>query len=262
MHVWGASLISFAMNDLPGWLKVGPKEFDRLRDRVLRHVKHALKAFGPYVHAWEVATGVHAHNPFKLSLDQLMELTRTSSALVRQASPKSTTMIGIQLPWGEYYAEDSQTALPLMYAELAIQSGVHFDAFGLEICFGEHESGLLARDMMQVSALIDRFGNFGKPLHITAAGAPSAVRMDRCGEWHGPWSEPVQAQWAHEFYRIAFSKPFVETVTWACPVDASPDHSACGLFSADGAPKPVFNEMLSMQSSVFGPGAKDSTAAD
>jgi hypothetical protein len=207
------------LNDLPSWLKVGPKEFERLRDAVMRHVKHVLKAFGPYIHAWEVTAGIHAHNPFKLTFEQIMELTRLSATLVRQASPKCTTLIGIQLPWGEYYAEDAQTALPLLYAEVAVQSGMHFDAFGLELLFGGDEASYGVRDLMQVSSLIDRFGNIGKPLHITAAGAPSAARSGRWGQWRGDWSDQVQADWAREFYRIAFSKPFVETVTWAFPTD-------------------------------------------
>lgn len=262
MQVWGGSLISFALSDLPSWLKVGPKEFERLRDLAMRQVKNVLKTFGPYVHAWEVAAGIHAHNPFKLSFEQLMELTRMSALMARQASPKSTILLGIQLPWGEYYADDAQTALPLLYAEVAVQSGMHFDAFGLEILFGVNGAGHGVRDLMQVSALIDRFGNLGKPLHITAAGVPSAADASADGEWHGPWSETIQAEWAREFYRIAFSKPFVETVSWASPADTSGGPGSAGLFSADGKPKPVFDELLSLRESVFGARGKESAAAE
>ncbi len=262
LQVWGGSLVSFALGDLPSWLKVGSREFDRLRDLVMRHVKNTLKTFGPYVHAWEVVSGIHAHNPFKLSFEQLVELTRMSAMMARQASPKSSILLGIQLPWGEYYAEDAQTALPLMYAEVAVQSGLHFDAFGLELVFGGSDSGLFVRDFMQVSALLDRFGNFGKPLHITAVAAPSAAGPDSGGEWHGPWSERIQADWAKEFYRIAFSKPFVETVSWACPADGAPDQPSCGLFASGGATKPVYNELLSFRETVLGGGAKDSPLAD
>ncbi|HKQ48452.1 MAG TPA: endo-1,4-beta-xylanase [Phycisphaerae bacterium] len=262
LHVWGSSLVSFSLGDLPDWVRVGPKEFEKLRDMVMRHVRHTVKTFGPYVQAWEVATGIHAHNPFKLTFEQLMELTRLSATMARQASPRSSILLGIQLPWGEYYAEDAQTALPLLYAEIAVQSGIHFDAFGLELLFSGDGAGNWVRDFMQISSLIDRFGNLGKPLHITATAAPSSAGAAQSGEWRGPWSEAVQAEWARELYRIAFSKPFVETVTWASPADRAPDSPGCGLFKADGSPKLVFDELMFLRGSVLGIRAREAAPAE
>jgi hypothetical protein len=115
---------------------------------------------------------------------------------------------------------------------------------------------------MQISSLIDRFGNLGKPLHITAAAAPSSAGATQSGEWRGPWSEAVQAEWARELYRIAFSKPFVETVTWASPADSAPDSPGCGLFKADGSPKPVFDELMFLRGSVLGVRAREPAPAE
>ncbi|MCG8404065.1 MAG: endo-1,4-beta-xylanase [Phycisphaerales bacterium] len=246
---WGASLLSLSPTHLPDWLQRWANNYEHFRDCVTKHIKHVLKTYGSYVQAWEVISGVHAHNDFRFTFEQIMELTRISALLVKQMAPKSTAIIGIALPWGEYYATDPRTIPPTMYAEMAVQSGINFDAFGLEICFGSGERGHYARDMMQISALLDRFGNLGKPLHITAAGVPSGGGDASNGSWHGEWSAQVQAEWVRQFYRVAFSKPFVETVTCVRLADGAEKD---GLVTTDCSPKAAYQEILRFKREIIG----------
>ncbi|MFQ5430253.1 MAG: endo-1,4-beta-xylanase, partial [Phycisphaerae bacterium] len=240
---WGASLLSLDPAQLPNWLRRKRLDYDTFRDCVSKHIRHVLKTYGAHVRAFEVINGVHAPNALRFSFEQIMELTRLCAMLVKQAAPKSTAILGITLPWGEYYAVDSRTIPPMLYAEMAVQSGIHFDAFGLEIRFGAGEPGHYTRDLLQVSSLLDRFGSLGKSLHITAAGVPSAGGNPSDGHWHGPWSDPVQAEWVRNFCRIAFSKPFVETVTCQALADGT-DHE--GLLDSDLNPKPAYAEILKL----------------
>ena len=249
MPVWGAPLLSLNPIHLPDWLHRWAKKYDHFRECVTRHIRHTLKTYGPYVRAWEAISGVHAQNTFRFTFEQIMELTRIACLLVKQMSPRSPSIIGITLPWGEYYAVDPRSIPPMLYAEMAVQSGINFDAFGVEIRFGSGEPGHYARDLMQVSSLLDRFGGLGKPLHITAAGIPSAGGNKSDGHWRDTWSDDVQADWVRQFYRIALSKPFVETVTCARLADGTDQD---GVINVDCSHKPAYREILNLKREISG----------
>jgi hypothetical protein len=105
--------------------------------------------------------------------------------------------------------------------------------------------------MMQVSSILDRFGNLGKPVHITAAGVPSGGSAAG-GSWHGDWSEEVQARWARDFYQVALSKPFVETVCWQTLADGADGKDAGGMLRTDLSPKPAYQEILAFRKKLLG----------
>jgi len=249
LPAWGASLISLDEAHLPDWVHRWARDYEHFRDCVTKHVQYVLQTYGPFVQAWEAISGIHAQNIFRFSFEQIMELTRLSTLLVKQMCPRSTAIIGINLPWGEYYAADPRTIPPMLYAEMAVQSGVNFDAFGLDIRFGTGETGHYVRDLMQVSTLLDLFGTLGKPLHITAAGVPSGGGNTADGNWRGAWSKEVQAEWVRQFYRIALSKQFVESVSYLRLADGM---GLEGLLDVDCAPKPAYQEILSFRKDILG----------
>ncbi|RIK68288.1 MAG: hypothetical protein DCC65_03595 [Planctomycetota bacterium] len=249
LQLWAGSLLSFDEMHRPAWWSGGAKEYDRLRDAAARHMKQVAKALAPHVSAWEVAAGLHARNPLKLNLEQIIDLTRMAMQVARQAAPKVPAILTICPPWGDYYANDHQTIPPLLYAEMAIQSGIAFDAFGLEIRFGGEGGPRYVRDMMQISALLDRYGGLGKAIHVSAAGVPSAPPCAD-GSWHGEWSEDVQSQWLRDFYRIALSKPFVESVSWHGLADAGETGANGGLLRGDLTPKPAYHQLLSLREEI------------
>lgn len=243
MNLWAGALLTFDAAHRPTWWKGSARDFERLRDTAAKHLRQMFKALTPHVAAWEVCSGLHAENPFKLNLEQIMDLTRLAANLARQTSPKIPAILTITPPWSDYYAADPQTIPATLYAEMALQSGIPFDAFGIEIRFDGAGSGPCVRDLMQVSSILDRYGNLGKPLHVVAAGVPSSPPCTN-GSWHGDWSEEIQANWLREFYQIALSKPFVETVAWHGIAD-EPGVPACGgLLRADLTPKPAYQELI------------------
>lgn len=257
MPLRAAPLVSFHKMHVPDWLVLYEQDFDAVRDLTASHVRRTVQRFGAHVQSWDVVSGIHANNAFNFTLEQLMELTRMCSLLVRQIAPRSTTVIDLVAPWGEYYARNPRTIPPLLFADMALQSGVPFDAFGLQFYFGVPADGMYLRDMMQISSMIDRFANFGKPLHITAVQVPSAATPDpadawrgqvspaAAGTWRGPWSEAVQAEWLRRFYEIAMSKPFVETVAWRDLADVTGHYLPHGgLLRADLSPKPAYDQLM------------------
>jgi len=59
----------------------------------------------------------------------------------------------------------------------------------------------------------------GKPLGITNLEIPSqnnaADDSSNAGIWHDEWDQGLQKKWLEQFYKIALSKPFVETVIYS-----------------------------------------------
>ena len=257
----GSTLLSFHESNVPDWLYIWEHDFDTIRDLAFEHVRRVINRYGQYIQVWDVISGIHATNCFTFNFEQLMELTRMATALTKQALPRSVAIVDLVAPWGEYYARNQLTIPPLLYADMAVQSGVNFDAFGLQFCFGRAVDGMYVRDMFQISSLVDSFAKLGKPLHVTALQVPSATTTDPTdkpggkvvaadgGTWHEPWNEKVQSEWLEQFLEIVLSKPFVETVSW----HGLTDHEAHavphgGLLSAGLAPKAAYERLKEVRS--------------
>jgi len=260
MPIKGSALLAFTEQHIPDWVYVWEHDFDTIRDLVFEHVRRVISRYGQYIHAWDVVSGIHANNCFTFNFEQLMELTRMSAALTKQSAPRSSVMIDLVFPWGEYYARNQRTIPPLLYADMVVQSGVNFDAFGLEFYFGPGMDGMFVRDMFQISSQLDLFSKLGKPLHISAVQVPSGTTSPAAagaappingGTWRKPWSEEVQAEWLDEFYTIALSKPYIESITWRSLADHQ-DQTVPngGLLRSDLVPKQAYERVVKKRSAL------------
>jgi hypothetical protein len=261
-------LVAFNEANIPDWLYIWEHDFETVRDLVYDHINRVVQRYGSVVQSWDVISAIHADNCFNFNFEQLMELTRMAATLTKQLSPRSTTVIDLIAPWGEYYARNQRTIPPMLYADMTVQSGINFDAFGLQFYFGVGREGMHMRDLMQVSSMIDRFGALGKPLHITALQVPSATTPDpwdawggaasieNGGYWHEPWSEDVQARWLRDFIRVALSRPFVDTMTWRDLADYEGHYLPHGgLLHRDLSPKKAYEELVRIRRTI--PRAED-----
>ena len=129
---------------------------------------------------------------------------------------------------------------------MVVQSGLDFEAFGLQFRFDRLADGHNVRDFFQISSILDLYGKLGKPLHVTAFQVPSAaVKGGAHGHWREPWSRESQAAWVERFLEIALSKPFVEKVIWHGLVDGMTDgDNDCGVVGSDLAPKPAYERFV------------------
>src|SRR5262249_54656787 len=235
--------VRFHEKHLPDWVEMYEPDFETVRNLLFEHVRRVVERYASYVFQWDVITGIHAENTFDFTFEQVMEMTRVTSSLVKQLAPRAQTNIDLVAPWGEYYARNQRTIPPLLYADMVVQSGIAFDALGVQFAFGAPVDGMFVRDMLQISEKLDRIGSFGKPVHITAVQVPSAPTLGEGalaggGSWWKPWSETVQARWIKEFFAVAFSKPFIESITWKDLADRPTGLVPTGgLVNADLTPK-------------------------
>ncbi|MFW6132880.1 MAG: endo-1,4-beta-xylanase [Planctomycetota bacterium] len=270
--VHAGPVLSFAPDHLPEWLYIWEHDYETIRDLIYEHIQRTVQRYARHVSVWKVVSGIHAHNGFDLTFEQIRELTRMSCLWVRKLVPGAKIVIELVMPFSEYYAHNQRTIPALLYADTAVQYGVNFDAFGVQVLMGAADDGYYVRDLLQLSTLLDEFASLGKPVHVTACGVPSdtspdawdawggRARSDAAGNWHTPWSPRLQAEWLQAFYRIGISKPFVESVCWRDLADYEGHHLPHGgLCRNDLTPKLAYRELRNFRAAVAGRAATGAT---
>ncbi len=249
-------LLCFSKGYLPKWLFRGPVVFERIREAAYRFVSKVVGRYSGSIRAWRVISGLNAFNYFGFNFEQVLEMTRAANMAAKAAGERVLKIIEISNPWGEYYATSQNTIPPLVYMDMVVQSGINFDAFGLQMRFGKNQAGMHIRDMMQVSSVLDNFGLAGKPLYITEVEVPSQSSDLRNGEvagvWHRQWDQSQQGQWIEQFYKIALSKPFVDAVTYSNLSDVKNSVIAdSGLLTQRFEPKESFQTLKRLRDTIF-----------
>jgi len=250
-------LLRFSKDFLPKWLLRSGVGFEKIRETAYYFVSNIVARYAGNIRRWYVISDLNAVNQFGFTFEQVLEMTRAANMAVKAASGRALKIVEISNPWGEYYATTTGTIPPLVYVDMVVQSGINFDAFGLQMQFGKNQSGMHVKDMMQISSVLDYFGPIAKPLYITGVEVPSRNGNGPfdgkvAGVWHKEWDEQRQAQWLEQFYKIALSKPFVDAVTYGKFADTHEDAIAnSGLLTDQLRPKESFRMLKRLHDSIF-----------
>ncbi len=264
MPAMAGPIISFHPSVLPDWVYIWEHDYDQVRDLLYEHIERVVTRYRNVVSAWNVVSGLHVNDHFTFNFEQLLDLTRMATMLVKKVQPSAKVVVELCQPFGEYYCRNQRSIPPLMYADLLIQSAIDFDAFALKLSMGQAVSGQYTRDLMQISHLIDQFAGFGKSVHVTLAAPSDPVTEimiaspdpknpvdPDCGIWRRPWSQQVQAHWAEALLNIALSKPFVDSVAWQDVVDhGQTEVPLSGLVSEELKPKTAFRRVAAFRRSL------------
>ena len=259
-------LLSFEPGDPPDWLYIWEHDYDTVRDLIYEHVERVVHRYKNVASVWKVVSGLHVNKHFTFNFEQLMDLTRMTTMLVKKIAPQSRALVELRQPFGEYYGSNPRSIPPMMYADLVTQSAISFDGFAIRLLMGQACPGQFTRDLMQISNLLDGFAVFGKPVFVTLA-APSQpvtsmmiasaesndpVDADS-GFWRRPWSPQVQSHWLEAVFQVAISKPFIEGVAW----QEFSDHPEVelplsGLISEDYVVKPALKRLVGFRRNLLG----------
>ena len=223
----------------PSWLPNDPDSVMRLQfDRIER----CARRFKNDIDIWDVVNeATHYDRPeCKERAPILTEAIRRMGVgayvrrafkAARKANPKATLVIN-DYRTDPSYAEKVISQLiddsrqPL-YDVIGIQSHMHGAYWGAG----------------QTWEVCERFAKFGKPLHFTEMTIVSGPK--RKPEWDTTQEgEKHQARQVAEFYRVLFSHPAVEAITWWDFSDQGAwQRAPAGLVRADMTPKPAYHEL-------------------
>lgn len=257
MTIGAGPLLYFSKEYLPKWLVEDKPSFEKVREAAYKFVLKMAERYANNVRTWFVVRGLNAINHFGFNFEQVLEMTRAANMAVKAASEKAVKIIEVANPWGEYYAEVPDTIPPLVYVDMVVQSGINFDGFGLQMCFGKNQAGMHIRDMLQISAVLDYFVLLTRPIYITEVEIPSKSGSGVydgtvAGVWHDQWGQEHQQQWIEQFYKIALSKPLVDTVTYSSPADSQNSVVASsGLLSSELEPKKAYEALKRLRDTIF-----------
>jgi len=223
----------------PQWLPDDPKAAMQAQ---LNRVRRCVQRFKNDIEIWDVVNeATHYDRP--QCQEQAPKLTEAIRRMgvgeyvcqafktACEANPKATLIIN-DYRTDPSYAEKvisqlvDENGQPL-YDVIGIQSHMHGSYWGpqraWEVC--------------------ERFAKFGKPLHFTETTVVSGPRTKH--SWHTtPEGEIRQAEQVSEFYRVLFSHPAVEAITWWDFTDQNAwQRAPAGLVRADMTPKPAYEKL-------------------
>ncbi|GMU84126.1 MAG: hypothetical protein AMXMBFR47_39960 [Planctomycetota bacterium] len=245
----GGPLLSFGVSSVPDWMYIWENDYEAIAEFAREHIRRTIQRYSGQITSWQIATGLHADSVFPFTFEQIIDMTRLAATIARQTAPRAQLILELTQPWAEYYARNQRTVPPLLYAEMAVQSGIPFDAFGLQLIFGLDSDGFHFRDILQVSSLIDRLANLGKAIQITAVSVPNAGGTG--GSWRETWSDATQADWWVALVETALSKPYVESITAQCLIDgAAALVPGAGVLAESGHAKPVFAKLARLRTNL------------
>jgi GH35 family endo-1,4-beta-xylanase len=265
-------LIDFSTRALPEWMHVWQHDYDTCRDMVYDHIERVVNRYRNAVSVWSIAAGLNTNENFQFTHEQMLDLTRMGSLLIRQggtglgggggSARRGKTMLEITHPFGEHAATKRDALSPFTYIDRLTSEGIRVDCYGLQLAFGSHSGpgpgasagagGMHARDLMQISHMMDRFFLLELPVMITACGVPSMASNEKGGTALGSlgsgWSAEMQARFASRAFPLAMSKPYVESFCWSMLADDAAEGAPhAGLFDASGAPKPALDRLIEIR---------------
>ena len=233
----------------PPWLPKNPDSAMRLQ---LKRVERCVRRFKNEIDIWDVVNeATHYDRPgCKERAPILTEAigkmgvgayVRESFKRARKANPKATLLIN-DYRTDPSYAEKVISQLiddsgqPL-YDVIGIQSHMHGGYWGAQKAW----------------EVCERFARFGKPLHFTETTLVSGEqgwelrqkRKDPNFRWLSTSEgEKRQAGQVAEFYRVLFSHPAVEAITWWDFTDQNAwQRAPAGLVGDDMSPKPAYEQL-------------------
>jgi hypothetical protein len=249
----GGPLLNFGPEGIPDWLWLWEGDFANLVSFVSDFVETVVSRYLGKIRVWVVTSGANSTDLLSLNEEQRLRLTVKILEVARQIDPDAQFVIRIDQPWGQYAAARSDQLSPLDFADALLRADLGLSGVDLEIAVGYQPGGVVPRDLMEFSRLLDRWAALGAPLQLTL-GFPSSSNPDpqakrkvlpAAGAWRRAWDEKAQAEWLGDIIRLALAKPPIQGIALTHFSDAEVhDWPHAGLLRADGTPKPAFEELV------------------
>ena len=233
----------------PRWL---PDDPDKAMQAQLKRIGRCVRRFKNDIDIWDVVNeathydreSIKKQAPILTGAIRKMGVgayVRKAFKTARRANPKATLLIND-------YRTDPAYAEKVISELLDENDQPLYDVIGIQSHM--HGGGWPVRKIWDVC---ERFAKFGKPLHFTETTLISGEqgwelrkkREDPNFRWTStPEGEKRQAKQIVEFYRVLFSHPAVEAITWWDFTDQNAWQQApAGLVRADMTPKPAYEEL-------------------
>jgi len=249
----------------PKWLQ--NISYDETKQYCLEHVRQAISRYRHCVHIWDVVNEAHVQPETDRGMrgftrEENVDLTVSALRTAHEADPTCFRIVNLTGTWADYYMGEHPAGTqwqrrpapwqqsPYDYLSMLRDAEAGYEAIGLQY----YHSG---RDMLEWERDLESFNHFGKPIHITEMGFPCSIAPfpgqekyafwggGNGGEamtWHNEFTETVQADWVESVYTIAYSKPWVEAISYWDFNGKGHD----GFVTTEGKPRESYHRLKSL----------------
>ena len=219
-------------HSIPAWLTPDSTGRDRLSTQRIRQI---AERYGASINIWDVLNeAIHDRGepmPPQYEVKAFRDAARFFPSNTQLLINETTNA------WGEAGLRDYKALIQKLLNE-----GAKIDGIGLQFHFFSEKThadalaGIAFSPAQCFQALDDYAATFRKPIHVTEITIPTLPNSDA--------GRQAQAKLARNFYRLWFSHPSVEAVTWWNLPDgaavAGEDKWNGGLLDPDFSPKPAY----------------------
>ncbi len=261
LRVVAGPLVRLDRWGLPDWLCLWSGNATRLTRFAKQYVEQVVLRYRGRVHAWYAATRLNSENGLDLGEEQTLRLAMEVLSHLRQADPNTPILLGIDQPWADHQGHRECDLSPWHFADALARSDLGLTGLVLEWSLGYYPSGSPARDLIDLSKLLDFWSILGLPLQLNLS-VPSATGPDplarssaRPGERCLPGGPSLESQkaWVETYLPLILAKPLVRGVIWNEVFDAGlHDLAHGGLFDAAEAPKPALASLAAVRRIALG----------
>ena len=251
----GHPLIFLTPGVTPDWAK--NKTPGEIIDICLKYIRTTIQKYRGRIHIWDVVNEAHVQPDMDYGKEEMIkgytkenavELSCAAAKAARETDPTCFRVINSTGTWTDYYMGRN----PAPWQQSVYD---YLKMLGSDVGLQYYHSG---RDLLEFERNIESFSGFNKPIHITELQIPSSSSEVKGADWWGggvggsrfPWhgsefTETIQADWVEGIYKILYSKPYIDAITWWDLSDpAFVPHG--GMLNSDMSPKESYNRLKSL----------------
>jgi GH35 family endo-1,4-beta-xylanase len=244
--------------------------FSELKRFLKEHITEVIARYGDRIKMWDIVNEIPASdaNGFDLTMDQLLEITKMTSGLVKKLQPEAERIINFSEIFGAgSYVNEKPSIPPVHFLKLCEKNKIEYESIGLQFYMGMKKE-FACRELLNISQTVDTFTKFGKNIHFSELGWPSKHDVDPlsffsadhpevAGRWHRGWDEELQAEFLKKIYTLFASKPRAKSITWWDITDNGPHEDIgsrfipfAGLTRRNFTPKPAYVAIKNFKSII------------
>lgn len=244
LPVHAGPVVDLGRSNVPDWLYIWEHDYETLREVVYEHVKNVITRYRRTVPRWTVLSGLNRNENFQLSFEQMMDLTRMTMLLARKLHPQGKMQIEVLHPFSGEPGHRPRSLPGALYAEMVQQAGIGVDAWAIRLELDRPRPGAMRRDLMSLSAAIDRYALLDRPLAVTAVSRAQEPGSSECSE--------EDAIWLRRAMELIVSKPSVMSFAWQeqeLPPGAKGPMPG-SVLDASGKPKPAVRQAIALRKAI------------
>ena len=247
-------LVNFKPGGLPRWMVLLNEGFETVMRVACEHALQTVERYRGRVHLWNCAVGLNSPGEMHWSDEEVLRMSVSLIETVRHADERTPVLLTIDQPWSEYLGGERDGISPLHFADALIRADLGLSGLALQMNLDTWPDGSMPRDPLEISRLIDRWGQLGLPLMIVVTN-PSQLSSDTVatpGAGVSSWSTgievPKEGLRNESLLRMLLAKPTVHAIIWNQTSDQLPHGFAnAGLWDAQGKAKALLNNAATLR---------------